>query len=94
MEARKNMKKIGNEATNIFGRLESTVRSNPLAAGAAALGIGALVGLAIPLSKTENDLMGDLRDDLLETAQDAASDAADRLQKAAEQEGLLKETQH
>lgn len=87
--------------TNTMGRLESAVRNNPFGVGAVALGLGALVGIAIPLSKTENEMMGELRDNLLESAQGALSEASERAQRVAEeaknaavdkasQEGLVK----
>ena len=78
------------------GRIEGYVREHPLAAGAMALGIGAIVGLAVPLSKRENELMGEVRDSLLESAQAAAEEAVERAQRVAErtveaatEEGLL-----
>jgi hypothetical protein len=78
------------------GRIEGYVREHPLAAGAMALGIGAVVGLAVPLSKRENELMGEARDSLLESAHAVAEEAVERAQRVAErtveaatEEGLL-----
>lgn len=45
---------------------------NPLAVGAAALAIGATIGLLIPATQRENELMGEARDRLVEKAQTTA----------------------
>lgn len=71
-------------AAGRVARLGGYVREHPLAAGAVALGIGAVVGLAVPLSRKENELMGEARDSLLESAQTAAEEAVERAQRVAE----------
>ena len=64
-------------------RLESMVREYPLAVGAAALLIGASLGMVVPESERENELMGEARDNALERAQEAATGAVDRVKDAA-----------
>lgn len=59
------------------------IKENPLAVGAVALAVGAVVGMAIPLTKTENEYMGEYRDNVLEKAQTAASDAIDTVKQVA-----------
>lgn len=44
------------------------IEENPLAVGAVAFAVGAAVGLAIPASRYESDLLGDTRDQLMQKA--------------------------
>lgn len=48
----------------------TTMNENPLAVGATAAAVGALVGLAFPSTPTENRLMGERRDELVHEAKD------------------------
>lgn len=64
-------------------RLESMMRDYPLAVGAAALLLGASLGMVVPETDRENELMGEARDNALERAQEAASGAVDRVKDAA-----------
>jgi hypothetical protein len=64
-------------------QLESMIRDYPLAVGAAALLIGASLGLAVPESERENEWMGEARERAVGRAQDAASGAVDRVKDAA-----------
>jgi ElaB/YqjD/DUF883 family membrane-anchored ribosome-binding protein len=61
------------------------LRENPLAVGALATGVGAAVGLAIPETAKEHEVMGEARDDLVETAQEKAQDAQQKVQRVAEE---------
>jgi len=61
------------------------LRENPLAVGALATGVGAAVGLAIPETAKEHEVMGEARDDLVETVQEKAQDAQQRVQRVAEE---------
>jgi len=54
------------------------INENPLAVGAAAFALGAVVGLAIPATRYEGELMGETRDELLRKAQDKGSMLLDR----------------
>jgi len=65
----------GNVAVDTYDRY---INENPLAVGAAAFAIGAVVGLAIPSSRYEGELMGETRDDLLRKAQDKGSMLLDK----------------
>ena len=64
-------------------RLETMVRDYPLAVGAAALIIGASLGMAVPESERENEWMGEARDSAVQRAQEAAEGAVDRVKDAA-----------
>jgi Uncharacterized conserved protein len=73
--------------------LEHFVHEQPLAAGAIAVVVGALVGLALPVSESENRLLGGHRDRLLEQAGDAAQDLLHKVQSVAQDTiGTAKET--
>ena len=59
------------------------IEENPLAVGAVALAVGAAVGFAIPLTKKENEYMGELRDNVVEKAQTTAQDAIGSVKQVA-----------
>jgi len=61
------------------------LRENPLAVGALAAGLGAGVGLAIPETTKEHEVMGEARDNLVGTVQEKAQDAQQRVQRVAEE---------
>ena len=63
--------------------LQRTWHENPLVIGAASAVIGALVGLAVPESERENQLMGEARDSVVETAQESVRDKVNQVQQAA-----------
>jgi len=63
--------------------LQRMTRDNPLAVGAGALLLGAIVGLAVPESESENEWLGETRDSMLDKAQDLARTATSRAQDAA-----------
>lgn len=63
---------------NAVHSAENFYEANPLATGAIALGIGALLGSVVPLSNTERDTLGDVAD----KAARAGGDLADRAARA------------
>ena len=54
--------------------LQRLLHDNPLAVGGIALGLGALVGLALPSTEPEQRLMGPTRDTLVQKAQNVVQD--------------------
>lgn len=56
---------------------------NPLAAGAVALAAGAVVGLLVPTTQKEHEMMGETRDSLLEQAKDKVMETVDKVQDVA-----------
>lgn len=68
---------------------QQTLQENPMAVGAAALALGAVVGFSLPRTEREDALLGSARDRVLSRASDAAHQAADaaakRMQTAGEQ---------
>jgi hypothetical protein len=63
--------------------LELMIRDYPLAVGAAAAVLGATLGMVVPETEQENELMGEARDTAVERAQQVASGAAARVKEAA-----------
>jgi ElaB/YqjD/DUF883 family membrane-anchored ribosome-binding protein len=61
------------------------LQENPLAVGALAVGVGAAVGLAVPETSEENEVMGEARDNLVDKAQEKAQDVQQRVQQVAEE---------
>ena len=64
--------------------LDSFVHENPLAAGAIALVVGAAVGLALPGTSKENELIGPTRDRLVDQAGAQAQEMVGKVQTVAE----------
>jgi hypothetical protein len=71
-------------AERVGGWLQETAVDNPLAVGAVALAAGAVMGFAIPISRKENELMGETRDSVVEGAQGLASEAMREVRRAAD----------
>ena len=62
---------------------EYYIEENPLAVGAVALALGAVIGFAIPLTTKENEYMGEYRDNVIEKAQATAQDALGTVKQMA-----------
>lgn len=96
-KAYKQVGNLGAKAQDFAGTAQDSyeyyMEENPLAVGAAALALGAAVGLAIPSTRVENKYMGEARNNLLqkaeETARGAVGDAVGKVQQVA---GQVKET--
>ncbi len=73
------------QARRASGGFQRMLRQNPLTVGALAAGLGAAVGLAIPETAKEHEVMGEARDNLVEKAQEKAQDAQQRVQRVAEE---------
>lgn len=73
------------QAQRAKGSFERALQENPLAVGLAAIGIGTAVGLAIPSTAKENELMGETRDKLANQAQRSAQETAQRAQRVIEE---------
>jgi Protein of unknown function (DUF3618) len=56
---------------------------NPLVVGAASLVAGALVGLSVPETERENQLMGEARDSMVDTIQGTVREKVEQVQQAA-----------
>ena len=80
---------LNSQARHQAGRagsgLQRMLHENPLTVGALAVGAGAAIGLAIPETSKENEVMGEARDSVVEKAQEKARDAQQRIQRVAEE---------
>jgi hypothetical protein len=82
-------------AQRVEQTLQTTLQENPLAVGAAALALGAVVGFSLPRTEREDRLMGEARDRVLQQAGEASHDAAASVANLANQalEGAKKAAQ-
>ena len=76
---------LGDQARRAGGGFQRVLRENPLTGGALAVGLGAAVGLAIPETAKEHEVMGEARDNLVEKTQKKAQDAQEKVQRVAEE---------
>lgn len=70
------------QASETQSQFQRMLLENPLAVGAVAVAIGAAVGLAVPETPQEHQLMGAARDKLMDRAQSVAQDTIQRVQEA------------
>jgi len=61
------------------------LEENPLAVGAAALALGAVIGLLLPATRHENQMVGGLRDQLVEKSKAVAGDVTQRVKEVVEE---------
>ncbi len=75
--------KVGDYSSQAREQYEYHIEENPLAVGAVALALGAAVGLSIPATRYESELMGEYRQQLLDKAQTAAGGLVDKVKEVA-----------
>ncbi len=68
-------------------RIQRLMHDSPLVAGGIALAAGMVVGLAVPQTERENELLGDARDSLVDQVKESAREAQERIQDAVGQAG-------
>ncbi|MCA1717374.1 MAG: DUF3618 domain-containing protein, partial [Actinobacteria bacterium] len=73
------------QARRASGGFQRMLQENPLVVGALAVGTGAAVGLAIPETAKEHEVMGEARDTFVEKAQEKAEEAQQKVQRVAEE---------
>ena len=79
--------KAGEYGTIAHERYDQVLEENPLALGAIAVALGAAVGLSIPSTNYEGQLMGEARENLMQRAQDAAGTLVDKAKQVATEAG-------
>jgi ElaB/YqjD/DUF883 family membrane-anchored ribosome-binding protein len=73
------------QAQRARGWLERTWDENPLVVAGAALAAGALLGLSIPETQAEREMMGEASGNVLQKAADTAQDATQNVSEKAQQ---------
>jgi ElaB/YqjD/DUF883 family membrane-anchored ribosome-binding protein len=73
------------QAQRASGGFQRMLRENPLAVGTLAVGVGAAVGLAIPETSKEHEVMGEARDSLVDKAQEKVQETQQKAQRVAEE---------
>jgi len=64
---------------------QRTLYENPLAVGAVAAVAGAAIGLLLPETRQEHQIMGQARDNLMDKAQSTVQDTVQKVQRVAEE---------
>ena len=67
-------------ARDVGWNAQRALEDNPLAVGAAAFAIGAAVGMALPETEVERNVLGQATDRAIDTAQRTASEAVQQLE--------------
>ncbi|HET8783509.1 MAG TPA: DUF3618 domain-containing protein [Pyrinomonadaceae bacterium] len=65
---------------------ERLLHENPLAVSAAAVAVGAAVGLALPSTRMEQEYMGELSENVVDKTKQVAREAMDKVKSAAQPE--------
>lgn len=88
-QAAEQVSQLGDKAAEQAGRARDafarSFQENPLAIGALALAVGAAVGLLLPETRRENEMMGEKRDQLLEKAKVTGAEVAQRVEHVVDQ---------
>lgn len=77
--------RTGDYARGMASGCQAMIAERPLAAGAIALGLGAAIGLLVPGTYRENQLMGEARDQVVDKVQDTAQEIAARARIVADE---------
>lgn len=75
--------RVQTQAHQVVDRSQSMLENNPLMTSALALTLGAAVGLLLPETQRENELMGEARNKFLGQVSEVAHTTMDKAQKAA-----------
>ena len=71
---------VGTTARDVGWNAQRVLEDNPLAVGAAAFAIGAAIGMALPETEVERNVLGQATDRAIDTAQRTASEAVQQLE--------------
>ena len=74
---------VGDYSVQAREQYDHYIEENPLAVGALALALGAVVGAAIPSTRYESKLIGDYREQVVDKVQHVAGDLVNRVKEVA-----------
>ena len=77
------MKKFNDLGGQARDRYDYYIEENPLAIGAVAFAVGAVVGLAIPSTEYENEIAGEARENLISKIKDSVGETVDKVKNIA-----------
>jgi ElaB/YqjD/DUF883 family membrane-anchored ribosome-binding protein len=75
------------QARRVSYRAESAINNNPMIAGIAAFSVGAILGLVLPETETENRYVGEASERFSERAKSVAQDATETVKRVAQETG-------
>jgi len=78
---RRAVREVGYEARRVERTVEDTMRENPLVVGAIAIAVGAAIGLSLPHTAVEDNLMGEAKEKLIEQGKGVAQGALGTVEK-------------
>jgi hypothetical protein len=78
-----NTGRLAVDGERMANQVQRAWNDNPLLIGAAAAVFGAIVGMAVPATARENELMGETRDSVLDGVQQTVREKVDQVQQAA-----------
>lgn len=73
---------FGGTVRDVQWTAQRIVEDNPLAVGAIAVAVGAAIGMALPETQTERDVLGPAAEQAVATAERAATDAVQQLESS------------
>lgn len=76
---------VGHRAQRAPGQLGHMIQENPLMAGALAVSVGAAVGLYLPSTKREDQMVGERRDALMTQVRGTARETFEKVQHVADE---------
>lgn len=92
-QAREQFSNLGDTAQNqtqrITGWYDQMLYESPLTLAALAIGAGLAVGMSIPETQKENQLLGETRDNLMDKAQNVAQNTVEKVQAVAQEVGSV-----
>jgi hypothetical protein len=81
--ARQRMRQTGHQLSHRSGQVARMMREHPLPFGIAALAVGAAVGVSVPGTRTEDELLGSARDAMADRAREARDSVVERARAMA-----------
>jgi ElaB/YqjD/DUF883 family membrane-anchored ribosome-binding protein len=74
---------VGDYTQRAQTEFDRLLRDNPLALGALSIAVGAAIGMAIPETQRESEMIGDISNQVVDKAQDLAQGAVEKVQQVA-----------